>query len=259
MLFATAALLGVLGDDHGTGALVGYSALATAVALALALVLQQATGPVAAGVLADARRRLLRRLRRLAGGRGSASSTTTPTGDGLAASALLVLELLTIAAALRGAAALPGAAARAPDRRRRFAVAARSTSAPEEYMAILAGLVLVAVGHAVDRAGRAPVRRCGCTSSAARRSAAACSRSSTATRAGSSSGCSRSRTSRLPTPFGRSSYAVLGAIGILATTTYFIEDGLSFVGFFVPFGSASPRAAIRPVADRALLRRRRAS
>ena len=34
--------------------------------------------------------------------------------------------------------------------------------------------------------------------------------------------------------FGRSSYAVLGALGILATTTYFIQDGLSFVGCLHP-------------------------
>ena len=52
VLFATASLLGILAEDHGDAALVGYSALATAVALALALALQQAAAPVAAGVLA---------------------------------------------------------------------------------------------------------------------------------------------------------------------------------------------------------------
>ena len=46
--------------------------------------------------------------------------------------------------------------------------------------------------------------------------------------------------------FGRSSYAVLGAIGILATTTYFIQDGLSFVGFFVPLEVGDPEGGIDP-------------
>ena len=35
----------------------------------------------------------------------------------------------------------------------------------------------------------------------------------------------------------RSSYAVLGAIGILVTTTYFSLDGFSLIGGFLPFGS----------------------
>ena len=35
---------------------------------------------------------------------------------------------------------------------------------------------------------------------------------------------------------GRSSYAVLGAIGILATTTYFTLDGFSALNVFFPFG-----------------------
>lgn len=39
---------------------------------------------------------------------------------------------------------------------------------------------------------------------------------------------------------GRSSYAVLGTIGILATTTYFTLDGFSLLGEFLPFGSGEP-------------------
>ena len=46
--------------------------------------------------------------------------------------------------------------------------------------------------------------------------------------------------------FGRSSYAVLGAVGILATTTYFIEDGLSFVGAFVPLDVGETEGGIDP-------------
>ena len=52
ILFATSALLGILGDDHGDWALIGYSALATVLALALAQWLAQSGRAVAAGVLA---------------------------------------------------------------------------------------------------------------------------------------------------------------------------------------------------------------
>ena len=51
-LFATSGLLGILGDDHGEWALVGYSLLACAVALGLALALEQSGRAVAAGVFA---------------------------------------------------------------------------------------------------------------------------------------------------------------------------------------------------------------
>ena len=44
----------------------------------------------------------------------------------------------------------------------------------------------------------------------------------------------------------RSSFAVLGAIGILATTTHFIQDGLAFVGVFVPVENGDPNGGIDP-------------
>src|SRR5688500_4501446 len=52
VLFATSALLGILADDHGDWALVGYSVLATVLALGLALALEQSGRAIAAGVLA---------------------------------------------------------------------------------------------------------------------------------------------------------------------------------------------------------------
>ena len=55
---------------------------------------------------------------------------------------------------------------------------------------------------------------------------------------------------------GRSSYAVLGAIGILATTTYFIQDGLAFVGVFVPFFDRRAGGADESGSRRSLPRRR---
>ena len=44
----------------------------------------------------------------------------------------------------------------------------------------------------------------------------------------------------------RSSYAVLGTIGILATTTYFTFDGFSFLGVFLPFGSGEIEEGLDP-------------
>ena len=51
-LFATTSLLGILGEDHGSAALVGFSALATAAALAIAVALQRVDRLIAAGVFA---------------------------------------------------------------------------------------------------------------------------------------------------------------------------------------------------------------
>jgi hypothetical protein len=44
----------------------------------------------------------------------------------------------------------------------------------------------------------------------------------------------------------RSSYAVLGTIGILATTTYFSLDGFSVVSAFLPFGSGVIEEGLDP-------------
>ena len=44
----------------------------------------------------------------------------------------------------------------------------------------------------------------------------------------------------------RSSYAVLGAIGLLATTTYFTFDGFSLLGVVLPFGSGEIEEGLDP-------------
>jgi hypothetical protein len=44
----------------------------------------------------------------------------------------------------------------------------------------------------------------------------------------------------------RSSYAVLGTIGILAVTTYFTLDGFSILGAFLPFGSGQIEKGLDP-------------
>ena len=127
----------------------------------------------------------------------------------------------------------------------------------EEYMAIVAGLVLVAVGHAVDRAGRQPyamwLHLVG---------GAAFGGGVLALVDGDAGwilvGLLSIAYVAGAHAFGRSSYAVLGAIGILATTTYFIQDGLSFVGAFVPVDVGEPEGGIDPWQIALLLRLRRA-
>jgi hypothetical protein len=241
VLFATASLLGVLGEDHGSAAVVGSSALATAVALALALALQRAERVVAAGVLATLAvvffAVFVGAFEDLIG-----ILDQDALGDDWEPGLLLV-ELLTIVAALAALnrfraplLVLPIALV--------FAFALIDVGA-EEYLAIVSGLILVAVGHAVDRAGRAPyamwLHLVGGASFGGGVLALVdgdvgwlfVGLLSIAYVVGAH-------------VFARSSYAVLGAVGILATTTYFIEDGLSYVGFFVPLEIGDPEGGIDP-------------
>ena len=242
VLFATAALLGILEDDHGTGALVGYSLLATAVAIVLALGLQERNRPVAAGVLATlAVTFLVVVVGALEVWIGILDEDDPSGGDWQPA--LLLVELLTIAAALVALRrfrapllVLPIAIA--------FAVAVIDLGA-EEYTAILAGLVLIAAGHAVDRAGLRPYGMWphfvgGATFGGGVLALVDGDAGwilvgllSIAYVAGGYA-------------FGRASYAVLGAMGILATTTYFIQDGLSFVSIFVPLEVGEPGGGTEP-------------
>ena len=115
----------------------------------------------------------------------------------------------------------------------------------ERILSIVAGLILVAAGHAVDRAGREPfgfwLHLVGGLAFGGGVLALVDGNAgwilvgllSVAYVAGAYA-------------FGRSSYAVLGAIGILATTTHFIQDGLAFVGVFVPFEIGDPEGGIDP-------------
>jgi hypothetical protein len=155
----------------------------------------------------------------------------------------LLLELLTIGAALVALQRFRAPLLMLPIALT-FAVALIDLGA-QEYMAILAGLILVAVGHAVDRAGRQPygmwLHLVGGASFGGGVLAFVESDAgwivvgllSVAYVAGGYA-------------FGRSSYAVLGAIGILSTVTYFIQDGLSYVSFFVPFEVGEPGGGTDP-------------
>jgi hypothetical protein len=239
-LLATTSLLGILGEDHGSAALVGLSALATAVALALALALEQRGRLVAAGVLATL---TVVFFAIFVGG----LETWVGILDEEAADdwepALLLLELVTIGAALVALQRFRAPLLMLPIAVT-FAIAVIDFGA-EEYTAMLAGLILVAVGHAVDRAGRKPyamwLHLVGGASFGGGVLALVESDAgwivvgllSIAYVAGGYA-------------FRRSSYAVLGAVGILATTTYFIQDGLAFVSFFVPFEVGDPDGGTDP-------------
>jgi len=241
VLLATGSLLGILGDDHGNAALVGYSALATAVAVALALALQRAGRPVAAGFLATLAvvffAVFVGSLETLIG-----ILDENASGDDWQPGFLL-LELLTIGAALVALHRFRAPLLMLPIALT-FAIALIDLGAPE-YMAIVAGLILVAAGHAVDRAGRQPyamwLHLVGGASFGGGVLAFVESDTgwiivgllSVAYVAGGYA-------------FGRSSYAVLGAIGILSTVTYFIQDGLSYVSFFVPFEVGEPGGGTDP-------------
>lgn len=240
-LGATTSLLGILGDDHGSAAVVGYSALAAAAALVLALALQQAGRAVAAGVLATL---AVVFLAVFVGSLEDAIGILDQDAPGDDwQPGLLLLELLTIAASLAALRRF-----RAPLLVLPVALVfwfALVDFGAREIMSIIAGLILVAAGHAVDRSGRAPygfwLHFVG---------GAAFGGGVLALIDGDAGWVLVGLLSVAYVvgayTFGRSSYAVLGAIGILATTTHFIQDGLSFVGFFVPVEIGDPQGGKDP-------------
>jgi hypothetical protein len=236
LLGATSALLAILGEDHGEWAAVGYGALAAALAAGLALWLQGSGRAVAAGVLATLA------VVFFAVFVGSVESAIgildAQVGDYQAGS--LVVELATIAASLVGLRRF-----RAPLLMLPLTVTAwfalidlgslSSDDVVGELLLILVGIALIAVAIAVDRAGREPyglwLHLVGGLS------------------------LGGGALSLVDGDFGwvlvgllslgyvaaayllaRSSYAVLGVIGILTTTTYFTFDAIGLVGAFLPFG-----------------------
>ena len=239
-LFATTSLLGILSEDHGDAALVGYSALATAAALALALALQHTGRLVAAGVLATL---AVVFFAVFAGALETLIGILDDFGNNDWTFGRFLLELLTIVAAVVALRRF-----RAPLLVLPVALVfwfALVDIGPEEVMSIVAGVVLVAAGHAVDRAGREPfgfwLHLVGGLAFGGGVLALVDGNAgwilvgvlSVAYVLGAYT-------------FGRSSYAVLGAIGILATTTHFIQDGLAFVGVFVPVEIGDPNGGIDP-------------
>ena len=246
ILFATSALLGILGDDHGDWALVGYSALAAAVAFAFAHWLAQSGRAVAAGVLATVAviffATFVGSVENLLG------ILDAELGDYQAGA--LIVELATIAA---GFVALQRF--RAPLLVLPIVVtfwfavidlgSLASDDAVGEVLSILVGIALIVAAIAVDRAGREPygfwVHLVGGLSLGGGVLALVDSDVGWAF-----VGLLSLAYVAASYLLARSSYAVLGTIGILATTTYFTLDGFSVLGAFLPFGSGEIDEGLDP-------------
>jgi hypothetical protein len=233
VLLAANILLGISNDGWGEWALVGTSLLATATALAVAVVLEQAERAIAAGVAA-----LL-----------AVVFAAVVVGAVLNVLGLLDSELgdyqpaaLFVAAAVVAGSLAALARFRAPILVLPavlafwFAVVdlSRVGSWDEagEVLSVVAGLLLIADGVVVDRLGR---RAYGFWQHAVGGLAAGGGLALLA-------GDVWALTAVIALGFiaaafmlGRSSYAVLGAVGILIATTLFAVEPRSIVGTFVPF------------------------
>lgn len=246
VLLATSVLLGILSDLHGDGALVGYSALACAVALGLAVGLQEQGRAVAAGVLATL---AVLFFAIFVGSFEDLIGILDAELDDYEPGALL-LEAATIGAALVALRRF-----RAPLLILPIAVTLWITlvdlgsvldwGASEEVLSLVAGVGLMLAGLVVDRARREPyafwLHAVG----------------GVAFGIGVLSlvegdlgwalvGLLSLAYVAIAYRHERSSYAVLGAIGILATTTYFTLNGFSVVGAFLPFGSGEVEEGLEP-------------
>lgn len=245
-LVATAALLGILGDDHGDWALVGYSALATALALVLALWLEQSGRAVAAGVLAT----LAVVFFAIFVGSVENAIGILDVDVGDYQPAALLLEALTIAAALVALRRFRAPLLVLPIALTLWIAVADlgslgSWDAAGEVLSILVGSALVVAAVTVDHAGREPygfwLHAVG--GLALGGGVLALVESNLAWAFVGLLSLAYVAASYL---FARSSYAVLGTIGILATTTYFTLDGFSLLGAFLPFGSGEIEQGIDP-------------
>jgi hypothetical protein len=246
ILVATSVLLGILGDDHGDWALAGYSALATVIALALARLLEQTGRAVAAGVLATVAVVLFATF---VGSVENAIGILDVDFDDYQP-ATLVLEALTIAAAF-----LALRRFRAPLLVLPIAVtfwvavadlgSIGSWGDAGEVLSILVGMALIVTAVAVDRAGREPyglwLHVVGGLALGGGVLALADSDLAWAF-----VGLLSLAYVAAAYLLARSSYAVLGTIGILATTTYFSLDGFSVLGAFLPFGSGEIEEGLDP-------------
>ena len=246
ILLATLALTSILGDDHGDWALVGCSALAVALAIAFALFLQQSDRPVAAGLLATLAVVFFAFF--VGSFEGAIGLLDFDIDDYQPAS--LLLEALTIGAALVALQRFRAPLLMLPIAVTLWIVVADlgslgSWGSTGELLSILAGLALIVVGVAVDRAGREPygfwLHVVGGLALGGGVLALV------------DSGLGWAFVALLSLAYvasayllGRSSYAVLGTIGILATTTYFTLDGFSVLGVFLPFGSGEIEEGLDP-------------
>jgi hypothetical protein len=240
VLFSTAALLGILGELHGEAALVGYSAIAAVVGLGLAVVLQTRERPVAAGVVATLAvvffavvvAALLSLIGLLDGDDDGYQPATHLVEIAIVAAALFGLRrfrapLLVLPIALTLWITIGD-----------LASSASSWANAEETASLAVGAMLAVAGVTVDRSSRRPY---GFWLHAVGGIAFGGGLLSLV-----SDDAGWALVGVLSLAYvtaaywlERSSYAVLGAVGILAATTYFSFDALSFVGGLFLGGSAA--------------------
>jgi hypothetical protein len=235
-LFATFALLAISSDDGGDWALVGASLVAFVAAVGLAVLLERAERAIAAGVAATL---AVVFASVLVGSLLNAfGALEADVGDYQPAT--LVVEAAVIAASVAAIIrfrapllVLPGALAFwfvITDLGSLF-----SWDDAGELLSVAAGVLLAAAGVVADRAGRQPF---GFWLHAIGGLAAG---GGIAVLAGDSGWFLIALIAlgfvALAFALGRSSYAVLGAIGILIATTLFAVEPLSIVGGFLPFGA----------------------
>jgi hypothetical protein len=246
ILFATAALLGILADDHGEWALVGYSALACALALGFALWLEAQGRSVAAGVLATL---AVLFFGAVIGSLASVLGLLDAEIDNYQPASLL-LEASIIGAAVVALRRFRAPLLVLPLAATLWVLVADlgslvSWDEAGEVLSIAAGIALIVAALAVDGAGREPygfwLHVVG---------GLAVGGGVLALVDGDVAwvfvGLLSLAYVAAAYLLGRSSYAVLGAIGILATTTYFTLDGFSFLGAFLPFGSGPVEEGLDP-------------
>ena len=236
LLVATSVLLGILGDDHGDWALVGYSALAAVLALGVALWLEQSGRAVAAGVLATL---AVVFFATFVGSVENAIGILDVDIEDYQPARLL-LEALTVAAALVALRRFRAPLLMLPIVLMVWIAAADLGSLGSwngsEVLSILVGIALIVTAIAVDRAGREPyglwLHVVG---------GLALGGGALALVEGDLGWAFVGLLSLAYVAaaylLARSSYAVLATVGILAMTTYFSLDGFSLLGAFLPFGS----------------------
>jgi hypothetical protein len=236
ILVATSVLLGILGEDHGDWALVGYSALATVLGLACALWLEQSARAVAAGVLATVTVIFFAVF--VGSLENAIGILDVELEDYQPAS--LIIEAATIASAWVALQRFRAPLLVLPIALTLWILVADLGSIGSwdnagEVLSILVGIALIAAGVTVDRAGRQPyglwLHVVG---------GIAFGGGILALIEGDLGwffvGLLSLGYVAAAYLLARSSYAVLGTIGILATTAYFALDGFSVLNTFVPFG-----------------------
>jgi hypothetical protein len=237
-LFATTALIGIAGDDGGNWAALGATVAAAAVSFALAEILARADRAIAAGVAATIT------VLFAAGAVGVLLDIVGAfdlTLDDYEPASLLI-EAAVIGGALLAVrryraplAVLPAAVT--------FWIAVADLGSltswgdAEELLSLAVGAILAAAGVVLDRAGRQPYAFWLHTVGALAIGGALVAL------AGDSGWLliAAIALAFIAAGFGfrRSSYTVLGAIGILIATTLFAVDPLGLVGGFVPFAPPS--------------------